>query len=247
MSIKDYCIVDYKEKSYRKYYFCFYKLQIRLILIFIIAGPDCKIRWVSLRDQFRKVLRKKKTRQEQVVVPVKKWKYEDLFAFLLPFIKERQHINNFDVDSDSNDNRFNVSNEEAINKEQIHFETENRNFNSENQSGLQQNVDDSRNNEIEIGKLSPIDSFFVAISATVKQFSPYYQNIAKSKIFSIVSELEMVQIVNNDNAVPHEILAISENIDIKQSPTSTPTSSPTTPKRTCLAYFKQTPNVYNDT
>lgn len=42
---------------------------------------------------------------------------------------------------------------------------------------------------------SVIDTFFSSIAATVKNFSAYYQNIAKSKIFSIISDLEMKQIM----------------------------------------------------
>lgn len=42
---------------------------------------------------------------------------------------------------------------------------------------------------------SAIDTFFSSIAATVNNFSPYYQNIAKSQIFSIISELKMKQIM----------------------------------------------------
>lgn len=41
---------------------------------------------------------------------------------------------------------------------------------------------------------SAIDTFFSSIAATVKNFSPSYQNIAKSQIFSIITDLEMKQI-----------------------------------------------------
>ncbi|XP_071575329.1 uncharacterized protein [Temnothorax nylanderi] len=40
-----------------------------------------------------------------------------------------------------------------------------------------------------------INTFFSSIAATVNSFSPYYQNIAKSQIFSIISDLEMKQIL----------------------------------------------------
>jgi hypothetical protein len=38
-------------------------------------------------------------------------------------------------------------------------------------------------------RVDPIDTFFKSIGATVKTFSPYYQNICKSRIFAIVSEV----------------------------------------------------------
>ncbi|TGZ49388.1 hypothetical protein DBV15_05003 [Temnothorax longispinosus] len=40
-----------------------------------------------------------------------------------------------------------------------------------------------------------IDTFFSSIAATVKSFCPYYQNVAKSQIFSIISDLEIKQIL----------------------------------------------------
>ena len=39
----------------------------------------------------------------------------------------------------------------------------------------------------------PTDTFFKSITATVKTFSPYHQNICKSRIFATVSEVEMTE------------------------------------------------------
>jgi hypothetical protein len=41
--------------------------------------------------------------------------------------------------------------------------------------------------------VNPIDTFFSV--ATVKTFSPYHQNICKSRIFVIVSEVEVTEIL----------------------------------------------------
>lgn len=43
-------------------------------------------------------------------------------------------------------------------------------------------------------KLDALDQFFSSICSTVKQFSPYLQHVAKNKIFSIVSEMELEQL-----------------------------------------------------
>jgi hypothetical protein len=43
--------------------------------------------------------------------------------------------------------------------------------------------------------IDPIDAFFKSNAATVKTFSPYHQNICKSRIFVIVSEVEMTKIL----------------------------------------------------
>jgi hypothetical protein len=42
--------------------------------------------------------------------------------------------------------------------------------------------------------VDPIDAFFKSIAATVKPFSPYH-HICKSRIFAIVSEVEMTEIL----------------------------------------------------
>lgn len=49
-----------------------------------------------------------------------------------------------------------------------------------------------------------IDSFFAAMADTVKTFSPYNQVIAKSKIFSVISNLEMKQIQQEAGELPNE-------------------------------------------
>lgn len=44
------------------------------------------------------------------------------------------------------------------------------------------------NNKTEI---DVIDKFFQSMSLTVKQFSPYHQHLAKTRVFSVISELEL--------------------------------------------------------
>lgn len=41
----------------------------------------------------------------------------------------------------------------------------------------------------------PIDLFFQSTASTVKKFPPYYQNVCKTKVFSVVSDLEMTHIM----------------------------------------------------
>jgi hypothetical protein len=41
----------------------------------------------------------------------------------------------------------------------------------------------------------PIDPFFKSIAATLKKVSPYHQNICNSRLFAIVSEVEMTEIL----------------------------------------------------
>lgn len=43
----------------------------------------------------------------------------------------------------------------------------------------------------------PVDSFLNGIGVTMKTFTPFYLNLAKSKIFSIVQDIDMQQIMEN--------------------------------------------------
>ncbi|GBP87904.1 hypothetical protein EVAR_66383_1 [Eumeta japonica] len=63
-----------------------------------------------------------------------------------------------------------------------------------------------------------LDRFFLSISDTVKKFSPYLQAIAKNKIFSLVSEMELQQL-----APPRHITTTPQYTDTP-SPASTSSS-----------------------
>jgi len=46
-------------------------------------------------------------------------------------------------------------------------------------------------------KSDAMDQFFSSMCSTAKQFSPYFQHIAKTKVFQIISELELQQLRQN--------------------------------------------------
>lgn len=43
----------------------------------------------------------------------------------------------------------------------------------------------------EKNEINVIDQFFQNMGSTVKQFSPYLQHLAKIRVFSVISELEL--------------------------------------------------------
>jgi hypothetical protein len=49
--------------------------------------------------------------------------------------------------------------------------------------------------------VDPIDTFFKTIAATVKTFSSYHKNTCKSRIFAIVSEEEMTEILQETKSM----------------------------------------------
>lgn len=50
----------------------------------------------------------------------------------------------------------------------------------------------------ELNPADPLDVFLITIGATLRKFSPYHLNQAKSKIFQVVQDYELQQIVNKD-------------------------------------------------
>ena len=63
--------------------------------------------------------------------------------------------------------------------------------------------------------VEPTDPFFKSTAATVKTFSPYHQNICKSRIFAIVSEVETTEILQETNythSSEYSFLALQMNL-----------------------------------
>ncbi|CAH2268702.1 transcription factor Adf-1-like [Pararge aegeria] len=50
------------------------------------------------------------------------------------------------------------------------------------------------NNKEKAENLHPIDAFLKGLAPTVKQFSPYYQHLARGRIFQVVQDLELEQL-----------------------------------------------------
>jgi len=58
-----------------------------------------------------------------------------------------------------------------------------------------------------------VDTFLTGIASTIKALDPYRANIAKTRIFSIVQELEMDQIMNDQRQVytPTSQIPVTQN------------------------------------
>ena len=53
---------------------------------------------------FRRTLKKRRqTKSGQAASKIKKWKFEDKMAFLLPFMQERETLSNLEVSDDDED------------------------------------------------------------------------------------------------------------------------------------------------
>lgn len=78
---------------------------------------------------------------------------------------------------------------------------------------------ESNDLRLQVASSHSVDAFLAGIAPTLKTLSPYYLNITKTKIFSIVQEVEMIQIVKRQKR--HRAR--------KRRATSSPDGSGTTP------------------
>ncbi|XP_053619008.1 uncharacterized protein LOC128680166 [Plodia interpunctella] len=151
----------------------------------------CRSRWVNMRDMMRKRV-KERVRNPSNNRP---YKYEDELSFLFPYFK--------DITS-SEDSKYSEYYEEETdidmpndmfveyNKDRLltmPVTNENRNESASNFEALSQ----------ELSATDPLDVFLITIGTTLRKFTPYYLNQAKSKIFQVVQDYELQQIVDKDD------------------------------------------------
>jgi hypothetical protein len=56
----------------------------------------------------------------------------------------------------------------------------------------------------------PIDAFLEGLAPSLKNLSPYYQHLAKGKIFSVVQELECQAFFGSPVATPHTRFVVNQ-------------------------------------
>ena len=79
------------------------------------------------------------------------------------------------------------------------------------------------NNKKNAENIDPIDAFFKGLAPTIKRFSPYYQHLARARIFQVVQELEWEQL----SFEPNSFVSNSSSLSTISSPSqSTPTPPP---------------------
>lgn len=86
-----------------------------------------------------------------------------------------------------------------------------------------------KNNEIPNQDINPIDAFFNGLAATIKKFSPYYQHVAKGKIFAVVQDLEWEQL---QSAEPSTSSMSGQSLSYNSTPVYSPLPIQTPPTPT---------------
>jgi len=68
-------------------------------LIGLFIGSECKHRWASLRDRYRKHLKKQTTKSGQYAsIKVPRWKYADEMSYVRQYLCERNTVTNLEFD-----------------------------------------------------------------------------------------------------------------------------------------------------
>ncbi|KAF2880367.1 hypothetical protein ILUMI_25814 [Ignelater luminosus] len=177
----------------------------------------CKSKWYNLRDQYRRIVRHRHSYNEESTEKKRKiWKFEEEMSFLLPFLREKRTSildldNTAQIEEDENStNSQTKSNVLYTTSEDLKKRLHNTPTSSDDLKTFkrikQNELHDKRSTDEDLSSFlmkyfleqnsnsirtrHPIDNFFASLAETVKTFSPLYQNIAKSKLFNIVSELE---------------------------------------------------------
>lgn len=126
---------------------------------------------------------------------VRKWKFEDQMGFLKHHFQERSTLSNVALIDDSIDieiQNVSVDDESDTQTKKLTPDRGNKRFKPCEESASAVLMKYILANKIkQPAETHPVDAFLSGISATMKSFTPYYQNIAKQKIFSAISELEL--------------------------------------------------------
>lgn len=201
-------------------YFFYRRKTINNVLLKFL-GPACRNRWVSLRDQFRKTKRIAKS-AENTRKWKHANRMAFLRSFINDKQSVTNFYNQSDTESVTRQQSFTYVKSETGDQIVIPERESQRSEHTVTSSSMQ--IENQKFSDDDISKtyssskntskkvssstlllnyiieknkntIDPIDVFFNGVCATVKQMSPYYQNIAKSKIFSIVTDIEMKQIM----------------------------------------------------
>ncbi|KAL4092437.1 hypothetical protein QTP88_026938 [Uroleucon formosanum] len=137
---------------------------------------------------YRKALKRNKTTSGQATKIIKKYKYEDQLDFLKEFLQERDTITNVSCNISSSS-----EGEETIHGTQVNIED--IQMNKEKHEPIWKRPKRTKNHQEKY-----VDAFLSGIGTTLKTLDLYNLNLAKSRIFNIVQEIELNQILYKQTA-----------------------------------------------
>ncbi|KAG7155598.1 Transcription factor Adf-1-like 2 [Homarus americanus] len=214
-------------------------------------GHECKLRWGNLRDQYRRYLRKINTKSGQEAVNVTKWRYADEMSFIKPFLRDRETMTSLEEETVNTVVTEETESGIPCSKNKRGREA-GQTLSDEEASSIQSEAATRRRSrppakkfvhipetpsfvlmkhliesESQKGGNPPdaVDLFFQSISATVKKFSPYHQNICKTKVLALVSELELIELADQSSQSSATSSAFASGTNLSQTSSFSPTPS----------------------
>lgn len=162
------------------------------------SAQICKTRWINIRDMMRRKIRERLRNPNR---RSHRYKYEEELSFMLPYFKEpNTYTEEYpDLLDETDICDIGVSAEDFANSGDD-FVNQDREIKPNISYKKRQDDSCSFNNDSyqELNPADPLDVFLITIGATLRKFSPYHLNQAKSKIFQVVQDYELEQIVNKD-------------------------------------------------
>ncbi|KAL1501401.1 hypothetical protein ABEB36_006725 [Hypothenemus hampei] len=218
------------------------------------SGETCRDRWNQMRDQWRTTNKQKTTEME-----IKKWRYEKELSSIQPFLRLRDtNVNRDDIaikseelelqeniphNTEENteiniiDHSSEVMFRSAIKRERLSANLDESPEGKKDESSsraLMKDFVEEKNNEGTSGSAEKdsTDLFFKTIAGKVARFTPYYKNIAESKIFNLVQELELKQILRINQQQPTTSRNYTVSSKVSSGHIHRLTSSPSTSSST---------------
>ncbi|XP_023946299.1 uncharacterized protein LOC112051753 [Bicyclus anynana] len=160
-----------------------------------------KHRWINIRDMMRRKIR---DRQRNPGHRSYRYKYETELSFMLPYYKESSQNSNDEYSDFFDDSACDVDLPTVFvdPTEQLTRQDVKPNITYKKH----EDYNETRNEFQELNPTDPIDVFLITIGSTLRKFSPYHLNQAKSKIFQVVQDYELQQIVDKDQPTSSDTL-----------------------------------------
>lgn len=149
-----------------------------------------------------------KTTSGQAAAIVKKWKFQDEMSFLLPFMQDRATVSSLEITNTQNskvdkDNEVVSEITETGIDELVNEEMPSETRAPKRSAVRQQQLPNRKKTEqttasavvmdylLKMEEKDEVEALFYGLAQTVKQLPPYYRALAKSKVSSIVGEIEL--------------------------------------------------------
>ncbi|XP_045779730.1 uncharacterized protein LOC123877228 [Maniola jurtina] len=160
-----------------------------------------KQRWINIRDMMRRKIRDRLRNPSHRSY---NYKYEEEMSFMLPYFKETTSNPNDEYSDFFDDPACEVDLPTEFNEQTSFNRSEADPRDVKPNLTYKKRSEDTFSNESrnefsqELNPTDPIDVFLITVGSTLRKFSPYYLNQAKSKIFQVVQDYELQQIVDKD-------------------------------------------------